>query len=368
MMKSALVILLTIMIFPVFASSHIDYEELLPPCPNRPEIVEGSEAEGYYSIRGELVTLVKVIVEKGGDYSNCDLRHATFTVCEYCDFENSKLPKYVMQSLENSFLKGVDLTFADIEDVNLKNTVLVNAKLSDSRIGLDLYKSSWRDNIDFTGADLSRSYITALKATWTDSIFKNTKLNEAVISIKVQGLDFSGSDWTNANVLGGFFINSDLSNGNFKGTYFIDGTFRDVDFSNSNFDGAIFFKVILDEVDFTNSKVENAVFYDVDLTNTNIEYGSKVVNPDREVYCDRHGACNLLQWYTTPKIIHGNEPKISEEPIISSPSVQSEPQLDETKLPEWIRNIFIWYAENRISEDELIGALQFLIEQGIIKV
>jgi len=38
------------------------------------------------------------------------------------------------------------------------------------------------------------------------------------------------------------------------------------------------------------------------------------------------------------------------------------------KLPDWVRNNFIWYAENKISGDELIGALQFLIKEGIIKV
>jgi len=39
-----------------------------------------------------------------------------------------------------------------------------------------------------------------------------------------------------------------------------------------------------------------------------------------------------------------------------------------SKLPDWVRNIFIWYAEDRISEDELLGAIQFLIKEGIIKV
>ena len=36
--------------------------------------------------------------------------------------------------------------------------------------------------------------------------------------------------------------------------------------------------------------------------------------------------------------------------------------------PEWVRNIFIWYGQNQISEDEFINALQFLIDEGIIKV
>jgi len=37
-------------------------------------------------------------------------------------------------------------------------------------------------------------------------------------------------------------------------------------------------------------------------------------------------------------------------------------------LPDWIRNIFIWYAEDQISESELISALQFLIDNGILTV
>jgi len=37
------------------------------------------------------------------------------------------------------------------------------------------------------------------------------------------------------------------------------------------------------------------------------------------------------------------------------------------KLPEWVRNLFIWYAEKRISEAELLDAIQFLIDQGILK-
>ena len=39
-----------------------------------------------------------------------------------------------------------------------------------------------------------------------------------------------------------------------------------------------------------------------------------------------------------------------------------------SKIPDWVRHIFIWYAERQIGEDELINALQFLIKEGIIKV
>lgn len=36
------------------------------------------------------------------------------------------------------------------------------------------------------------------------------------------------------------------------------------------------------------------------------------------------------------------------------------------KIPEWVRNIFIMYAEGSISDDELLAAITFLIDQEII--
>ena len=41
---------------------------------------------------------------------------------------------------------------------------------------------------------------------------------------------------------------------------------------------------------------------------------------------------------------------------------------EESKIPEWVRNIFVWYAENTISEKELLSALQYLINQKVIQV
>ena len=38
------------------------------------------------------------------------------------------------------------------------------------------------------------------------------------------------------------------------------------------------------------------------------------------------------------------------------------------KIPKWVKNNFIWYAENTISEDDLLTALQFLIDKKILLV
>jgi len=38
------------------------------------------------------------------------------------------------------------------------------------------------------------------------------------------------------------------------------------------------------------------------------------------------------------------------------------------KIPDWVKNIFVLYSYDEISEDELINALIFLIDQGIIEL
>jgi hypothetical protein len=40
----------------------------------------------------------------------------------------------------------------------------------------------------------------------------------------------------------------------------------------------------------------------------------------------------------------------------------------ESKIPSWVHDIFVWYADEIISEDELLTALEYLIAQEIIVV
>jgi hypothetical protein len=37
-------------------------------------------------------------------------------------------------------------------------------------------------------------------------------------------------------------------------------------------------------------------------------------------------------------------------------------------VPEWVRNNAGWWAADQISEDEFVRALEFLIQNGIIRV
>ena len=38
------------------------------------------------------------------------------------------------------------------------------------------------------------------------------------------------------------------------------------------------------------------------------------------------------------------------------------------KIPDWVKNIFIWYGQDQVSENDLLNAIKFLINQGIIKI
>lgn len=57
-------------------------------------------------------------------------------------------------------------------------------------------------------------------------------------------------------------------------------------------------------------------------------------------------------------------PTIQSAPTnIPSPTVATP-----SKIPSWVKHIFIFYGQGQVSEDELLSALKFLIQQGILKI
>jgi len=45
---------------------------------------------------------------------------------------------------------------------------------------------------------------------------------------------------------------------------------------------------------------------------------------------------------------------------------QSEPHNSTSKIPDWVKNIFVWYSQDQVSEDELLNAIKYLITEGIL--
>ena len=42
--------------------------------------------------------------------------------------------------------------------------------------------------------------------------------------------------------------------------------------------------------------------------------------------------------------------------------------VDKSEIPEWVKNIFGWYAQGEISEDEFLKGIEYLVEKGIVNV
>jgi hypothetical protein len=38
------------------------------------------------------------------------------------------------------------------------------------------------------------------------------------------------------------------------------------------------------------------------------------------------------------------------------------------KIPSWVKNIFVWYGEGIVSEDELLNAIKYLINEKILVI
>ncbi|WP_420546550.1 hypothetical protein [Nitrosopumilus sp.] len=48
-------------------------------------------------------------------------------------------------------------------------------------------------------------------------------------------------------------------------------------------------------------------------------------------------------------------------------TVEKESSQDK-KIPDWIKNVFVWYAQDIVTEGELLSAIEFLVNQKIIQI
>ena len=66
-------------------------------------------------------------------------------------------------------------------------------------------------------------------------------------------------------------------------------------------------------------------------------------------------------------ISHTHE--MGKKPHIHKPEIVSESKsLTSSKIPDWVKSIFTWYSQDQISEDEVLNAIKFLVNQGIINL
>ena len=87
----------------------------------------------------------------------------------------------------------------------------------------------------------------------------------------------------------------------------------------------------------------------------------KVGNYELFVYSEFGSSVTRMEF----SIVQSSLSEIQQE---SSQESESTDNSNEPKIPEWVKDVFVWYGQDLISEDELISALQFLISEGILDV
>ena len=56
---------------------------------------------------------------------------------------------------------------------------------------------------------------------------------------------------------------------------------------------------------------------------------------------------------------------------VTSTTVQPSSTIDVTKpskIPVWVKKIFVWYGQGQVSEDELLNAVQYLAQSKLIQI
>ena len=80
---------------------------------------------------------------------------------------------------------------------------------------------------------------------------------------------------------------------------------------------------------------------------------------------------------STFSLIQSSSPVVVTQNIEeSAPSEESETEVEslqietseQSKIPAWVHDIFVWYAEDTISENDLLSAIEYLISEEIINV
>jgi PII-like signaling protein len=75
----------------------------------------------------------------------------------------------------------------------------------------------------------------------------------------------------------------------------------------------------------------------------------------------------------TQNIVEESEELVTPEELtipdeIITPDEEVEDIVESAKIPSWVHDIFVWYAEESISENELLASLEYLITEGILNV
>lgn len=94
------------------------------------------------------------------------------------------------------------------------------------------------------------------------------------------------------------------------------------------------------------------------------EYGTAIGNTTFSIIKP-----SMAPTQTSTEIIESQEISSNNDESTESELLEDESELiNVKKIPDWVKNIFVLYSYDEITENELINALTYLIDQGIINI
>jgi len=108
-----------------------------------------------------------------------------------------------------------------------------------------------------------------------------------------------------------------------------------------------------DEFKITSNKEQNKIWTLVDAEIVDYQF---VATPFRSIVIPFSDGTEEIEIYYELKIKEDETPDL----------IQSVMKKQQSEIPEWIQSILTWYEEDKVSEDELLNTIQYLVNEEIL--
>lgn len=171
-----------------------------------------------------------------------------------------------VSALPNENLSNLDLTKADLHDVDLTNVNFNSSKLTDaSFLYADLTFTNFTDS-NITGAWFYHSNLTPDQLSSTAS-YKSHDLSGMLLYVDFSGFNFEGQNLCHASFGDADFSNANFNNANLTNAAFNNANLSNAVLTNANLTNAIIAQTTdLTNADMTEAKLNGAVFIESNLT------------------------------------------------------------------------------------------------------
>ena len=191
--------------------------------------------------------------------------------CIACDLSNANLRG---SDLTGANLTGANLTNSDLSGANLSGAIIRNVNLENANLENVILESSNLNSANFSGVNFGDNV--------TDNFLHDSNLSYANFSgadffhsidlrrKNLTGINFTGADLENQDLIGANLTKANLSNANLKGSTLQNANLTEANLFKANLSGASLINANLSNANLTFSNLISTNLVGVDLKNMNL--------------------------------------------------------------------------------------------------